>query len=171
MWRYLLERKYTELPGNRPWDEMLVLYFFNQCKWVKDPWYYIDVISTPAKFYATKSGDCDEYAQFAGYVMSDRVRYLLSVTWYNPGKGKKFKGHNVLVYLKDNSWYHIGNAGYFGPFKNQFDLMRDIVKMVDTDGIPCAYGWRNVVTLKWVAGSRFTKSRKDALKRWKARSK
>ena len=166
MWRYLRERGYKKLPNNRPWDEIKVLHFFKSCKWVKDPWYYIDVISTPAKFYETKTGDCDEFAVFAGYVMNDKVRYLLSVNWYNPDKGKTFKGHNILVYMKDKSWYHIGNAGWFGPYKNQFDLMRNLVEHIDPNGIPCAYSWRNTFTLKYVAGGRFRKTRKEALKRW-----
>jgi hypothetical protein len=152
LYRRLFERKYTQLPDDRPWTAAKTFEFFCKCTWVKDKWYmFWDAISKPAKFYETKQGDCDEFAAFAGYVMNDKVRWILSVTWYVPGKGKSFFGHNVLVYYdkEDGSWWYIDQGGYRGPFRLQIEL---IASIIPRKAIPCAYTWRNVRSLDYVGG-------------------
>ena len=148
--RWLLEQKYTQLPLLLPWKTTDLLDFFKQCEWVPDRWWQLlDQISKPEKFYETQRGDCDEYAVFAGAVMSDKNCILLSVQWYNPkGEGffKKFSGHNVCVWREANGYWHIGNWGIMGPFATQEKLIASIVQ----DNVYASHAFRNIRSLKWI---------------------
>jgi len=158
LWRFLLDGKYKNvaITPSVQWKPAEVLAFFTkECKWVKDPWYYVDVISRPQRFWVKKQGDCDEYACFAGTVMNKYNGCILSVNWYNPqSKDKKFGGHNVYVFKDGNAMWHIGNWGLFGPYtKGTWDTVaRSIVTNADSGAIMLAYSVRDPQTLKFKGG-------------------
>jgi len=159
VWRFLFERKYKEMPKNLPWDVRQVLEFFATCKWKRDPlWGTLDVISKPEKFYATKTGDCDEWAAFAANVLPYENMWLLSVTWYEPKTDKHkraFTGHNVCLYYNNLKWYHIGNWGLYGPYKYFHETLRSIPP---SWAVPCAFGVRDGKSLKVVISGQLDKT-------------
>jgi len=150
LYRLIFERKYKNLPSDIPWVASRVLRFFETCTWKQDPMGgLIDVISKPEKFYATKTGDCDDFAAFACRVLC-WPSFIISVTWFDPKAKwfKKFQGHNVCAYYYKERWWHISNWGRMGPL----DRPRDIWKNVPPPGtIPCAYSIRKD-DLKWFDG-------------------
>ena len=151
--RWLFERKYKKQPDDLPWPLTRVLAFFQGCKWCPDPWYYLDAISKPEKFYETKQGDCDEFACFAGTVMEGPC-YIMSVTWYDSRKGEKtFHGHNICVFqAADKGWRHVSNWGFY---TEPHEELLDLAMSIPPEGtIPCSYAIRDVDTLKWLAGQR-----------------
>lgn len=150
--RFFFERKYKRLPTDTPWTILKVIRFYQTCKWVSDPvGGLLDFISKPEKFYATKQGDCDDFAAFADEVL-DKNSYLVSATWFDPlGKSfrKKFNGHVVCAFTnEENKWFHIGNQGLMGPFEE----FEDLVYSIPPPGIiPCTYSSRTG-DLKYIAG-------------------
>lgn len=103
--------------------------------------------------------NCDEYAVLAAATMSHPA-FLMSVQWYDPSKKlfKRFKGHNVALYFKDNKFYHISNTGRYGPFNRFYDA---VYSVVPSGCIPCAFQCRTVKKfgkkepdLHWVSGGK-----------------
>ena len=159
MWRKIYRRKYkdVEIDPPAPWHPSAVTKFFKDCTWVKDKWYHIDAIASPEKFFATKTGDCDEYAAFSGTVMTTRPGHIMSVTWAYPGGQedrdgniKKWGGHNVYLFREDNAWWHIGNWGRNGPYKDcdPKQVAEDVARRAG--GMPLTFSRRTVDGLKYV---------------------
>lgn len=70
------------------------------------------------------SMDCDDYAIWCKHHLADGYKpQILNVVW----TGEKFiEGHNVCIYQINNTLYHIGNWGIFGPY----DSIKQIAKTI-----------------------------------------
>ena len=151
MWRFFLDRKYTEMPDDLPWTRKQLESFFESCVWTEDPVKgSIDYFMKPERFYFTERGDCDDYSVFAASVLDPKmVIGILTVQWWVPAdKKKKFHGHNVCLIEEDNKLYHIGNWGTWGPYESIEEAMESIAQ-VRTGNILLGYGLRDK-DLNWV---------------------
>jgi hypothetical protein len=172
MWRAIYRREYknVEITPPAPWHPSELIKFFADCKWVKDKWYHIDAIASPEKFFATKKGDCDEFAAFSGTVMTTRPGHIMSVTWYAPeaDSGEKWAGHNVFLFREGGVWWHIGNWGRLGPYTGTpSEVAEEIARSVG--GMALTYSRRTVKDLKYVDGGILITREKS--KAWLRKSK
>tara|TARA_R110000824_G_scaffold337764_1_gene524339 strand:- start:1550 stop:2170 length:621 start_codon:yes stop_codon:yes gene_type:complete len=142
IYRFLFHRKYKEviLPRNMSYikasEEMVKL------KWAPDKAMQLwDVVGSPRwvqhcinqinEGHAQPLGamDCDEFSCWAANVV--HAKYIPAVfcfAWYDEGKNK-LHGHAMCwIKNKDGKYFHIGNWGLRGPYKNLREACSDILK-------------------------------------------
>lgn len=117
--------------------------------WRKDSGFRLfDCISIPEKLeYARQlvasggeapdSNDCDEFGRYSCYsfmalheltkkgLARDNIFELMmmQVVWRAPDR---IHGHHVCLFKSDCGWYHIGNWGLRGPFKDELEAANNV---------------------------------------------
>jgi len=142
VYRFLFDRQFRKMPVEKHTDFKAATEDVNRLKWVADGTRELgDVVRDPGWVEVNRqrvqrsmgqlSGalDCDDFAVWLATSLHDTWRPVLlfvNATYQDQGT-TKFYGHCVALLRYGNVYYHCGNWGVKGPFKNEKDVIGSVV--------------------------------------------